>query len=83
MITIIVIFLIRSEYVPGTPGGSWSHQELLAVRAKLWRIYSNNEAVFSWWKKGKVPNDLPDPNFPADLGFFPAKVLRLRSATAK
>ena len=69
---------VRSEYSPGTPGGAWSEAELLTVRAKLWRMYSNNQAVFNWWRKDKIPNDLPDPSFKADLGFCAAKVVRLR-----
>ena len=68
----------RSEYLPGTPGGSWSQEDLLVVRAKLWRLYSNRFGIETWWKEGKIPNDLPEPDFFPDLGFFPAKVVRLR-----
>ena len=77
-LSVTVILLTRSEYSPGTPGGAWSQAELLTVRAKLWRMYSNNQALFSWWKKDKIPNDLPNPSFKADLGHFAAKVVRLR-----
>ena len=73
-----MVTLTRSEYSPGTPGAAWTQAELLTVRAKLWRMYSNNQAVFNWWRKDKIPNDLPDPSFKADLGFFAAKVVRLR-----
>ena len=76
--TVTVTRYTRSEYSPGTPGAAWSQAELLTVRAKLWRMYSNNQAVFNWWKKDKIPNDLPNPSFKADLGFFAAKVVRLR-----
>ena len=76
--TVTGVILTRSEYSPGTPGAAWSQAELLTVRAKLWRMYSNNQAVFNWWKKDKIPNDLPNPSFKADLGFFAAKVVRLR-----
>ena len=68
----------RSEYLPGTPGGSWSQEDLLVVRAKLWRLYSHSTGIKSWWKKGKITNDLPEPSFSPDLGFFAAKVVRLR-----
>ena len=50
--------------------------ELLVVRAKLWLLYSDNY-VYSMKKKfGKF--GLPAPSKEADLGFFAAKVLRLR-----
>ena len=60
------------DYVPGTPGGSWSQEELLTVRAKLWMLYTNDyvyklSSLFS--KFG-----LPAPNNGIDLSFFPAKV---------
>ena len=28
-----------AEYKPGTPGGAWSQDDLMVVRAKLWRLY--------------------------------------------
>ena len=62
--------------MPGTPGGTWSVSELLVVRAKLWLLFSDNY-VYSMKKKfGKF--GLPAPSKEADLGFFAAKVLRLR-----
>ena len=52
-------------------------EELLIVRAKLWTIYTNNWAYGLsdqfWELRG-----LPLPKNHPDLGFFPAKVLRLR-----
>jgi len=33
-----------SLYTPGTPGAPWSAQEVLTVKAKLWRMFSTNEA---------------------------------------
>ena len=63
------------EYVPGTPGGPWSQEELLAVRAKLWRLYTNDYV----YKLGDLFDKfgLPAPLNNQDLAFFPAKVLRL------
>mmetsp|Transcript_56314 Transcript_56314/g.103346 ORF Transcript_56314/g.103346 Transcript_56314/m.103346 type:complete len:1241 (-) Transcript_56314:62-3784(-) len=29
---------VSGEYVPGTPGAPWTQEEVLAVRAKLWKI---------------------------------------------
>jgi len=31
-------------YIPGTPGAPWTEAEVLAVKAKLWRIFSLNQA---------------------------------------
>ena len=62
--------------MPGTPGGAWSMAELLVVRAKLWLLYSDNYVYTLRKKFGKF--GLRFPNKRADLGFFAAKVLRLR-----
>jgi len=37
-----------SRYVPGTPGGSWTLDEVLIVKSKLWRLFSKiqSEAAF-------------------------------------
>ena len=74
------IFFIKNldnscEYVPGTPGGPWSQEELLAVRAKLWRLYTNDYV----YKLSDLFDKfgLPAPLNSIDLSFFPAKVLRL------
>ena len=72
----ISLSLRCAEYMPGTPGGAWSAAELLAVRAKLWLLYSNNYVYKLRKKFGKF--GLPTPSKEADLGFFAAKVLRLR-----
>ena len=64
------------EYVAGTPGGPWSHEELLIVRAKLWKLFTNN---WVYKLEEEFPSQgLPLPDLENDLGFFPAKVLRLR-----
>merc|ERR1711892_908221 len=33
-----------SVYTPGSPGGPWSAEEVLIVKAKLWRMFSTDEA---------------------------------------
>ena len=35
------------EYIPGTPGGPWTEEELITVRSKLYAIFGNGgyEAV--------------------------------------
>ena len=53
-------------------------EELLVVRAKLWRLYSKNSYLVSLWRQGEITNGLPPPDVTADLKFFPAKVVRLR-----
>jgi len=71
------LFFLAScqEYQPGNPGGEWSQEELLTVRAKLWTLYTNNWTYKLSDKFSKV--GLPEPKNDIDLGFFPAKVLRL------
>ena len=89
--TVTLIFLIRSEYKPGKPGGAWTQEELLIVRGKLWKMYANNGAVMKWWEDGKITNpglhalntkrensDEKEYKEEEELGFLPAKVLRLR-----
>jgi len=67
--------LSSGEYVPGSSGGPWSSEELLVVRAKLWRIFADDQAPKMY---STLPeNELPTPSMADDLGFFPAKLLRL------
>ena len=78
---VTLVILTRSDYTPGTPGAPWTQWELLKTRAKLWRLYSNNDDIVDWTKSGKF--DISDitgemHSWEAELGFFPAKVLRLR-----
>ena len=68
----------QSQYSPGTPGAAWTQEELLVVRAKLWRLYSKNSYLVLLWRQGAITNDFPPPDITADLKFFPAKVVRLR-----
>jgi len=73
-----LLFFLAScqEYEPGNPGGAWSQEELLIVRAKLWQLFTNNWTYKLsdefWTQVG-----LPIPDNKVDLGFFAAKVLRL------
>ena len=36
--------LVNAAYVPGTPGGSWTKDELVTVKAKLYSIFRHNKA---------------------------------------
>ena len=36
-----------AEYQPGTPGGAWSQDDLMVVRAKLWRLYGQEIGIFA------------------------------------
>ena len=60
------------DYVPGSPGGPWSQEELLTVRAKLWMLYTNDYVYKLKSLFGKF--GLPAPSNGNDLQFFPAKV---------
>ena len=35
-------FCLAEKYVPGTPGASWSFEEMLIVKAKLYSVFSKN-----------------------------------------
>merc|ERR1711988_914924 len=64
-----------AEYQPGAPGGAWSQEELLIVRAKHWELYYNS----NWLQKQKGnfgKFGLPTASG-KDLEHFTAKVLRL------
>ena len=58
--------------MPGTPGGAWSQEELLTVRAKLWLLYTNDYVYKLKSLFGKF--GLPAPSNGIDLQFFSAKV---------
>ena len=40
MLSLLLPFLTRSTYVPGTPGAPWSKEEVLAVKAKIRRTFA-------------------------------------------
>lgn len=64
-------------YTPGTPGAPWTQEEVLAVKAKLWRIFSLNQArgVYQELKRPDAQQVLEHLN---DYLFRPApKMLRL------
>jgi hypothetical protein len=72
---------LKGEYVPGTPGGEWTLEELLKVRAKLWRIFADDEARNIYLA---TPNIRQETGFPTGddnekpgLEHFAAKLLRL------
>merc|ERR1719322_2000360 len=73
-----LLFFLAScqEYEPGNPGGAWSQEELLIVRAKLWQLFTNNW-TYKLSEEFWTQVGLPIPDNKVDLGFFAAKVLRL------
>ena len=76
----LLICIVSGEYVPGTPGGEWTLEELLIVRAKVWSLLKEGSAKSAYEKI--EPNALPskdlNPNWiKHGLQFFPAKLLRL------
>ena len=76
----LALALVSAEYQPGSPGAAWSEDELMIVRAKLWRLYGPENGM-------PYPYSLPDNFFDKyglppsndfeDLQHFAAKVLRL------
>ena len=81
LILLSLFLLANGEYIPGTPGGPWTFDELLVVRAKLWSLMIDRRAEKVY---KKIPsNDRPvigeinDKWIKLGLDFFPAKLVRL------
>ena len=81
LILLSLFLLANGEYTPGTPGGPWTFDELLVVRAKLWSLMIDRRAEKVY---KKIPrNDRPvigeinDKWIKLGLDFFPAKLARL------
>jgi len=80
ILPLLLALVSGAEYQPGTPGGAWSQDDLMVVRAKLWRLYGQE-------KGSPYPYTLPDNFFDKfglpqsndfeDLQHFAAKVVRL------
>eukprot|EP01063_Lacrimia_lanifica_P012945 TRINITY_DN1963_c0_g1_i1.p1 TRINITY_DN1963_c0_g1~~TRINITY_DN1963_c0_g1_i1.p1 ORF type:complete len:854 (+),score=199.95 TRINITY_DN1963_c0_g1_i1:51-2612(+) len=58
-----------AQYVPGAPGGPWSREEMLVVKAKLSRLFDVEQAGhISWEWKGLHPGEeVSVPNRPVPL----------------
>ena len=63
LISALVLGIALAEYTPGEPGGAWTQEELLIVKAKIWALLSNrmsaipyNNAYYSYkdvsWHEG-------------------------------
>ena len=82
ILLLLPIFLVASgEYAPGTPGGPWTFDELLVVRAKLWTLMIEDKAekIYKRVPKNELPKavELDDKYMRKGLQFFPAKLVRL------
>ena len=75
-VTLLFLFgvsQILSMYVPGTPGGSWTQDEVLAVKAKLRYSFAIRSAMASQANTALGTTDPGDNGG----GYTAAKVLRL------
>ena len=75
-VTLLFLFgvsQIHSVYVPSTPGGTWTQDEVLAVKAKLRYSFARN------WAMARQANTALGTTDPGDNGggYTAAKVLRL------
>ena len=88
ILLLVPIFLVTfAEYTPGTPGGPWTFDELLIVRAKLWSLMIDNRARNLYKKIPYNERPMADELDAAGLmenkwinkglQFFPAKLVRL------
>ena len=79
---LVSLFLsVAGEYTPGTPGGPWTYDELLVVRAKLWSLMIDGRAQTLYKKipynDRPMADELDEKWINKGLQFFPAKLLRL------
>ena len=80
-----LVLSVAGEYSPGSPGGEWTLEELLIVRAKIWSLlYDNSDwqtsaiAIYKSIPETELPiKGLPTAWRDQGLRFFPAKLLRL------
>ena len=80
-IFISLVLSVTGEYTPGTPGGPWTYDELLVVRAKLWSLMIDGRAQTLYKKipynDRPMAGELDEKWMNKGLQFFPAKLLRL------
>lgn len=84
---IFYVTLTSGEYTPGTPGGPWTLDDILIVRAKLWSLMVDSQSQISYQKvpldqrpiTGKDIDNSTDDDAFMSSGFsnFPGKLLRL------
>ena len=81
MILFSIFLFVASEYAPGTPGGPWTFNELLVVRAKLWSLMIDGRAQTLYknipFNERPMADELDEKWINKGLQFFPAKLLRL------
>ena len=53
----LLMCIVSAEYIPGSPGGEWTLEELLIVRAKVWSLLKEGLAKNAY--KKIEPNELP------------------------
>ena len=81
LILVSLFLFVAGEYTPGTPGGPWTYDELLIVRAKLWSLMIDGRAQTLYKKipynDRPMADELDEKWINKGLQFFPAKLLRL------
>ena len=81
LILVSLFLCVAGEYTPGTPGGPWTYDELLIVRAKLWSLMIDGRAQTLYKKipynDRPMAGELDEKWINKGLQFFPAKLLRL------
>eukprot|EP00756_Hemistasia_phaeocysticola_P021489 Hpha_TRINITY_DN15778_c1_g3::TRINITY_DN15778_c1_g3_i1::g.40632::m.40632 len=58
----LCLYADGAKYVPGTPGAEWTEEEMLIMKAKLWRLFDTSQSGhITWeWKYMHHAKD-PDP----------------------
>eukprot|EP00756_Hemistasia_phaeocysticola_P021494 Hpha_TRINITY_DN15778_c1_g7::TRINITY_DN15778_c1_g7_i2::g.40662::m.40662 len=62
LLSVLCLCADGAKYVPGTPGAAWSEEEMLTMKAKLWRLFDTKQAskIAFEWKYTWHSSD-PDP----------------------
>ena len=74
-LALFAVIVASERYVPGTPGASWTEEEMMTVKAKLYSIFNNGggfkamEELYGTPDNGVTFMDVPNSAKMLRLGF--------------
>ena len=74
-LALFAVIVASERYVPGTPGASWTEEEMMTVKAKLYSIFNNGggfkamEELYGTPDNGVTFMDVPNAAKMLRLGF--------------
>ena len=75
LLLLFSVYCTNATYIPGSPGGEWTKNELLTVRAKIWRLITDTKAIKTY--EQKIIKRKSNADERQNLLFFAAKLIRL------